>query len=213
MTERIIDGDSYLRVMFDAMPSAVLVVDHQFRLLDTNRAADELLDSSTDHILGQLSGNVLQCLNAVRAEKGCGTSSKCAECVVRGSVRAAERGEMAKRQMVSMLIEQHGRVRDVSFLITAAPFGYEEKKLALLVLEDVTELAELRRLLPMCSYCRKVRDDGDFWQDVEQYLSKYTGVDFSHGVCPDCMREHFPDLAEEVLALAKEHKDDESDES
>lgn len=211
MTKRIIDGDSYLRVVLDTMPSAVFVMDHQFRLLDTNRAADDLLDSSTDHILGQLSGDVLQCLNAVRSEKGCGSSAKCAECIIRRSVRAAEQGTSAKRQMMSMLLEQHGRVRDVSFLITAAPLTYEGKNLALVVFEDVTELVELRRLLPMCSYCRKVRDDGDFWQDVEQYLSKYTGVAFSHGVCPDCLQEHFPDLADEVLALAKDRKEDESD--
>ncbi len=211
MSLRLIEGDSYLRVVLDAMPAAVFVVDGQFRISDTNRAADELLDSSTDNILGQVSGDVLQCLNAVRSDKGCGSSDKCAKCVVRHSVRAAERGESAKRQMVSMLLEQRGRVRDVSFLITASPFTYEGEKLVLLVFEDVTELAELRQLLPMCSYCRKVRDDGDFWQDVEQYLSKYTGVAFSHGVCPDCMLEHFPEVAEEVIALASARKEEESD--
>ena len=113
-------------------------------------------------------------------------------------------GAAAKRQMVTMLMEQHGRVRSASFLITAAPLQYDDSALVLLVLEDITELAELRQLLPMCSYCRKVRDEGEFWQDVEHYLTKHTGLSFSHGVCPDCMREHFPDVAEEVIARAKE---------
>jgi len=189
------------------MPAAVFVVDDRFRLRDANRAAGELLDSSTDGILGQMSGDVLQCLNAVRSDQGCGSSDKCGRCVIRNAVGTAERGEQAKRQMVSMLLEQHGRVRSASFLITAAPLHFEERTYVLLVLEDITELAELRQLLPMCSYCRRVRDDSDFWEDVEQYLIKHTGVSFSHGVCPDCMREHFPDLAEEVLARVRELKD------
>lgn len=211
MADRLIDDGSYLRVVLDAMPAAVFVVDHDFRLVDANRAAERLMDSSTDRVLGQVSGNVMQCLNAVRAEGGCGKSAKCAECVVRSSVKAAERGESAKRRMVKLLLEQHGRVRDVSLLITAAPLTYEGRQLVLLVLEDVTELAELRQLLPMCSYCRKVRNDEEFWQDVEQYLSKHTGISFSHGVCPDCMREHFPDIADEVLARVNQPKDDQTD--
>jgi hypothetical protein len=186
------------------MPAAVLVLDEHLRLLDMNRAAEELLDSATDRVLGQVTGDVLQCLNAVRSEGGCGTSERCVGCLIRRAVRAGGRGEPAKRQMVSMLLEQRGRVRDVSFLITSAPLTYAGQRLVLLVLEDVTELAELRRLVPMCSYCRKVRDDGEFWQDVEQYLNRYTGVSFSHGVCPDCMREHFPDIADKVLDRARD---------
>ena len=211
MADRLIDGDSHLRVVLDAMPAAVLVVDEKLRLQDTNRAADRLLDSSTDAILGQVSGDVLQCLNAVRSEQGCGSSSKCARCIIRSAVGAAEQGKTAKRQMATMLIEQHGRVRSASFLITASPFHYNELSLVLLVLEDITELTELRQLLPMCSYCRKVRDDSEFWEDVEQYLTKHTGLSFSHGVCPDCMREQFPDVAEEVIARAKQLRADKGD--
>jgi len=211
MVDRLTDSDSHLRSVLDAMPAAVFVVDDTMRLLDANRAAEELLDSSTDRILGQVSGDVLQCLNAVRSEKGCGTSDHCSTCIIRSSVRGAGRGETAKRQMVSMLLEQHERVRDVSFLITAAPMTVDERSVVLLVLEDVTELAELRRLVPMCSYCRKVRDDSEFWQGVEQYLSKYTGVSFSHGICPDCLREHYPEVADELVARARSPEGDGAD--
>ena len=44
----------------------------------------------------------------------------------------------------------------------------------------------LRGLLPMCSYCKKVRDDDNYWQQVEQYISKHSDAEFSHGVCPEC---------------------------
>lgn len=208
MQGQLIQGDSHLRVLFDAMPAAVFVVDHDMRVLDTNRAAEELLDSATASVLGEMAGDLLQCLNAVRSENGCGSTQRCKECVVRNSVQAAGQGASAKRQMVSMLLEQNDRVRNASFLVTAAPLIYEDRPLVLLVLEDITELEELKRLVPMCSYCRKVRDDTEFWQDVEQYLDRYTGMSFSHGVCPDCMREHFPDVADKVLAAVGEPEDE-----
>ena len=56
----------------------------------------------------------------------------------------------------------------------------------MLTLEDVTELFTLRRLIPICSYCHKVRDDKDYWRQVESYLHQTYNVDFTHGICPEC---------------------------
>ncbi len=49
-------------------------------------------------------------------------------------------------------------------------------------------MKQLQGLLPICSYCKKVRDDKNYWQRVEGYLSEHTEVKFSHGICPDCWR-------------------------
>ena len=60
----------------------------------------------------------------------------------------------------------------------------------------LAEVKVLQDILPICSYCRKVRDDQDYWLTVETYISRYTDTRFSHGVCPDCMRLHVePQLA------------------
>jgi sigma-B regulation protein RsbU (phosphoserine phosphatase) len=50
----------------------------------------------------------------------------------------------------------------------------------------LAQVHQLRTLLPICSYCKKIRDDGNYWHQVEGYLSAHTGVQFSHGVCPGC---------------------------
>jgi len=56
-------------------------------------------------------------------------------------------------------------------------------------LEDaLARVRQLRGLLPICSYCKKVRDDKNYWQQVEQYVSDHADVKFSHGICPDCYR-------------------------
>ena len=50
----------------------------------------------------------------------------------------------------------------------------------------LAEVKALQAYLPICSYCRKVRDDENYWHNVEAYITKQTGSQFSHGVCPDC---------------------------
>jgi hypothetical protein len=66
------------------------------------------------------------------------------------------------------------------------PFIYHEKQLVLLVVEDISELGELRRLIPICSVCKKVRDDTESWLRLEHYFRDRWDVDFTHGLCPDC---------------------------
>jgi len=58
------------------------------------------------------------------------------------------------------------------------------------------EVQVLSGLLPVCSYCRKVRDDQGYWSRFEAYLEARTQASCSHGICPDCLREHFPEIAE-----------------
>jgi DNA-binding response OmpR family regulator len=65
-----------------------------------------------------------------------------------------------------------------------------QEELAARVRELEAALSKVRTLegmLPICMYCKKVRDDKNYWQQVEGYVAKRTGATFSHGVCPDCI--------------------------
>lgn len=52
----------------------------------------------------------------------------------------------------------------------------------------------LEGLLPICSYCKRIRGDSDEWQQIERYISTHSEAVFSHGVCPTCAKEHYGDL-------------------
>jgi DNA-binding response OmpR family regulator len=55
-------------------------------------------------------------------------------------------------------------------------------------LEDaLSHVKQLQVLVPMCAYCKKVRDDQNYWQQVESYIGAHTEARFSHGICPGCM--------------------------
>jgi PAS domain S-box-containing protein len=51
----------------------------------------------------------------------------------------------------------------------------------------LAQVRQLEGLLPICGWCKRVRADGDYWQQVEDYLAAHTDLRFTHGICPDCM--------------------------
>jgi len=55
------------------------------------------------------------------------------------------------------------------------------------------EVKTLRGILPICSFCKKIRDDRGYWNQVEVYIKERVDARFSHGICPECMKEHYPD--------------------
>jgi DNA-binding response OmpR family regulator len=54
------------------------------------------------------------------------------------------------------------------------------------ILKYTAEIRQLQEMIPICSYCHKVRDEHDYWDRVESYIQKETGSRFSHGACPEC---------------------------
>jgi len=61
------------------------------------------------------------------------------------------------------------------------------------VLSYANRLEELESVIPICSYCRRLRDEKDVYQKMETYFLKHAGVLFSHGACPECLAAHFPE--------------------
>lgn len=56
------------------------------------------------------------------------------------------------------------------------------------ILKFTTQVRQLEAFLPICSYCKKVRDDRNYWQQIEAYINERTGSEFSHSICPDCYK-------------------------
>lgn len=63
----------------------------------------------------------------------------------------------------------------------------------------LAQVRTLHGLIPMCANCKKIRDDNGFWTQVELYLKQHADVQCTSGLCPDCIRELYPYVAEEVL--------------
>lgn len=71
----------------------------------------------------------------------------------------------------------------------------ERERLVRQLQASLAEVKSLRDILPICMYCKKIRDDEDYWHSVDGYIAQHTTTRFSHGICPDCMASRFdPDL-------------------
>jgi hypothetical protein len=64
----------------------------------------------------------------------------------------------------------------------------------------LSELKVLRGILPLCSFCKKIRDDKGYWESVDVYIDKYSQADISHSICPDCMKKHYAEDYEDIIA-------------
>jgi DNA-binding response OmpR family regulator len=72
------------------------------------------------------------------------------------------------------------------------------------ILKYTTQVNRLEELMPMCSYCKKIRDDRNYWQQIESYINEKTGSEISHSVCPECYeRVVVPELARLKAGVAQ----------
>jgi len=189
-------ADEFLRSVLDAMPAFVFVVDEDVSFIESNRAASKLLSATGGQILRRRCGEVLQCIHSSETPEGCGGAPYCKDCVIRNSVGEAFKGEHVVRQRAKLELVSNGKVRDFYASITASPFAHGNRRLVLLVIEDINELVGLRRLIPICAKCKKIRDDDQYWREVETYFNRHLDLHFTHSYCPDCLQEFMEEVAQ-----------------
>ncbi len=89
------------------------------------------------------------------------------------------------------LVRAWGVIRDITERKRATE---ERERLIKELKQALAEVQTLSGLLPMCAGCKKIRDDQGYWTQVESYLERHAGVQFSHGLCPDCLVRLYPDF-------------------
>lgn len=108
-----------------------------------------------------------------------------------GRIKWIQLTSMPSTQKVDSMVIWSGVVLD----ITERKRVEEERNQLVLKLQlALTEIKTLKGILPICSFCKKIRDDKGYWEQVEVYVKRHTQADFSHGICPECAKEHYPDF-------------------
>jgi two-component system cell cycle response regulator len=82
----------------------------------------------------------------------------------------------------------------------------EREKLIAKLQEALANVKTLSGLLPMCSYCKKIRNDKGYWLQVEAYIHQHSEAQFSHGICPDCYKKAKADLDEEWRKIQTDNR-------
>jgi PAS domain-containing protein len=159
-----------LRAVFDALPSLVFVVDRDVQIQEYNAAAAELMMAERETILRRRAGEILHCIHADEVPEGCGRSSLCKDCIIRSSVNRAFAGNRVVRRRARIELIRNGSKREMYGLVTVSLFAFEGKDHALLVIEDISEIAALYRMIFICPVCGKMQDEDKSWTRVESYF-------------------------------------------
>ena len=90
-----------------------------------------------------------------------------------------------------LLREEEAPAQEIAFSLLSLLLGGSADALATLnkTTELKSQIKTLSGLLPICAWCKKVRDDRGYWEQIEQYVHSRTDASFSHGICPDCARK------------------------
>jgi hypothetical protein len=83
--------------------------------------------------------------------------------------------------------ELEQRVRDRTLLLEATILELQQ---------TLTQVRTLHGLIPICTHCKSIRNEAGQWQVLERYLCEHTEAEFSHGICPKCLQEHYKDYFE-----------------
>jgi hypothetical protein len=74
----------------------------------------------------------------------------------------------------------------------------ELRRVSSALAEAAANVKTLQGLLPICSHCKAIRNDKDYWESVEQYIETHTDTVLSHGICPDCAKKYWPGFDAEI---------------
>ena len=144
---KLLNQKGFLKSLFESIPCGVLIIDGDRRVLAVNNILEQTFGISGAEVMDQRGGEALRCVNAFKNPKGCGFAEECITCRVRNTALEALEGNQIHRKKSNLQLLVDEKTRDLQLLISAAPFDHEGKRLAVIILEDITELNTLRQRL------------------------------------------------------------------
>jgi len=96
-----------------------------------------------------------------------------------------------EQNLIKAVAERLGRV------VERKQFGEEREKLITELQQAMSEVKMLSGLLPICSSCKKIRDDQGYWNQIESYIKEHSEVEFTHGICPECAKRLYSKFLKE----------------
>jgi len=171
------------RTIIDHLPMPVFIVDDDVRIHMHNNAARSLLPPDPSVVYRTRFGEALDCIHSA---DGCGRGEHCHECPIRSSVKISGSDVDVCRLHSELELHGAGTARTLTVLVTTSPIVFDDGALYVVVLEDVTELTRLRKLVPICADCKSVRCADGSWHSIEEFMSESMHTSLTHGLCPAC---------------------------
>ena len=183
-------------------PLAVIEFNKDYQIIYWSKQAENLFGWTADEVVGKTIDQLkwvhekdVQRVAVLRDEmmKSHNTSNIHTNLIYRkdGSIIVCQWYNSALLDEKGELISVYSQVMN----ITKRKLVEEEREKLIAELKDaMSKIKTLSGLLPICSSCKKIRDDKGYWNQIEQYISEHSKAEFTHGICPECCKKLYPDI-------------------
>lgn len=187
------------RSLFDFATDSIVIIDpFTGRFLDCNLNAHKRLGYSKDELLQLTVADLhddlsIDDIRAIFEKQILGKSMRME------TLHKKKDGNYMHVEVTSTLITLENQKVLQSFIrdISERRKMEEEKERLIEELKNaLNEIKKLQGILPICSFCKKIRDDKGYWEQVDVYIDKHSQADVSHSICPECMQIHYPEYCE-----------------
>jgi PAS domain S-box-containing protein len=203
ITEKLRESEERFRRIFEDGPLGMMISDLHSSTLKVNKAFCEMLGYSEQELLER---NIEDITYPEDVER----SVKLSKQVLRGKIPlfsiekryVKKTGELLWVNFTATTIRDNegnvlyamGMAEDISERKAAE----QERELLIIQLQDaLANIKTLKGLLPMCAWCKKIRDDKGYWKRVETYIREHSDASFTHGICPECLKKVDPETYDE----------------
>jgi len=139
----LLRDNTFARILMDSVPCGLFVVDGEGRVMAVNNTLERVLGVTEQAIVGKGSGETLGCLHASETPEGCGSGEYCKDCECRKLALTAISGNQKLNANVYFQLIIDGQVRDLTMLVSAVPFTFNNKRFAVLIIADITRLSSI----------------------------------------------------------------------
>lgn len=192
-----ISNEKYLD-LFDNANDAIFILDKDQNYTDVNQRAVELFGYSREEFLRLNVMDVIPPLQISKSDNEFKTLREKGKYEKFVGKQRTKDGRWLDIEVNSSIIVSNNKVigsRDIVRDITDRKKAEEEKEKLISRLQDaLNEIKTLKGIIPICSYCKKIRDDEGVWNQLETYIHSHSDAKFSHGACPECYKKQMEEL-------------------
>jgi PAS domain S-box-containing protein len=199
--EALRNSEAQKRAILDSSLDSIRLVDRDMRIIWTNKIIETQLQKKRKEVIGDY------CYHAYT-----GRNEPCPNCPTKKALKSGktEHSIIIEESVKGMegisywadyavpIKNESGEIvnfiqisRDITDIKKAEKALLEEKNKLAAALAKVKKLSGL---LPICSHCKKIRDDKGYWNQIESYIHEHSEAVFSHGICQECAKKHYPDI-------------------
>ncbi|HWR89476.1 MAG TPA: PAS domain S-box protein [Dissulfurispiraceae bacterium] len=206
--ERLQESEERFRSIFDDGPLGMIISDPNHRVLKVNRAFCEMLGYSEEEVVGRGIEELTFPEDIKKGENPAAQALRGESPLFRLEKRFVRKnGESFWVNLTATVIkDRRGKVLYAIGMIeeitNRKAAEQEREQLISRLKEAVANIRTLKGLLPMCAWCKNIRDDEGYWRRVEDYIKKRTDASFTHGICPQCLKKLDPEIYQEILGKA-----------